>query len=191
MRLDEFIEFEANERAERRRLAAEKDYGIVDHLDSFERRFEEHVSDDAVVGSVSPSIFVGRSNYPNVSTGLLSPVGREERAARFETSAAWYDEDVSIADVFDRRTSLLNSTRGVDVAAGGVTSVAGGDGPAESVHDAWDGWLGVQREVAIADRPVDVEIGLDGNPDLDFDIGTADIKTPTGPRAAARSEAVR
>ena len=191
MRLDEFIEFEANERAERRRLAAEKDYGILDHLDSFERRFDEHVSDDAVVGSVSPSIFVGRADYPNVSTGLLSPVGREERAAAFETSAAWYDEGVSISDVFDRRTSLLNSTRGVDVADAGatadVTSAGGGGGPAESVHDAWDGWLGVQREVAIADRPVDVEIGLDGRPDLDFDVGTEDIKTPTGPRAAART----
>jgi len=124
MRLDEFIEFEADERAERRRLAAEKDYGILDHLDSFERRFEEHVSDDAVVGSVSPIIFVGRSNYPNVSTGLLSPVGREERAARFETSAAWYDEGVSIADVFDRRTSLLNSTRGADVADAGRDGAA-------------------------------------------------------------------
>ncbi|EMA65124.1 hypothetical protein C461_14820 [Halorubrum aidingense JCM 13560] len=183
MRLDEFIEFEANERAERRRLAAEKDYGILDHLDSFERRFEEHVSDDAVVGSVSPSIFVGRSNYPTVSTGLLSPVGRESAAERFRTSAAWYDEGVSIADVFDRRTSLLNSTRGVAVEDAGVDETGG-------VHDAWDGWLGVQREVAIADRPVDVEIGLDGTPDLDFDIGTQDIKTPTGPRAAARTAAL-
>ena len=199
MRLDEFIEFEANERAERRRLAAEKDYGILDHLDSFERRFEEHVSDDAVVGSVSPSIFVGRSDYPTVSTGLLSPVGRGERAAAFETSAAWYDEGVSIADVFDRRTSLLNSAQGVDVrdvgaSADAVGGTAGGDGSvgaggnvAASVHDAWDGWLGVQREVAIADRPVDVEIGLDGTPDLDFEVGTEDIKTPTGPRATART----
>ncbi|WP_256402868.1 DNA repair protein NreA [Halorubrum salinum] len=191
MRLDEFIEFEANERAERRRLAAEKDYGILDHLDSFERRFEQHVSDDAVVGSVSPSIFVGRSNYPNVSTGLLSPVGREDAADRFRTSAAWYDEGVSIADVFDRRTSLLNSARGVDVESAGASGVgvgsSAGDASATSVHDAWDGWLGVQREVAIADRPVDVEIGLDGRPEIDFEVGPEDVKTPTGPRAAARS----
>ena len=194
MRLDEYLEFEANERAERRRLAREKDYGILDHLDSFERRFKAEVSDDAVVGSVSPSIFVGRSNYPRVSTGLLSPVGREERAAAFETSAAWYDEGVSIGDVFERRTSLLNATRGVDVRDAGVdgtgtgSAVAGGGGPTggTSVHDAWDGWLGVQREVAIADRPVDVEIGLDGTPDLDFEVGPEDVKTPTGPRAAAR-----
>ena len=185
MRLDEFLEFETNERAERRRLAREKDYGIVDHLDSFKRRFEDHVSDDAVVGSVSPSIFVGRSNYPNVSTGLLSPVGREAEAGRFETSAAWYEEGVSIADVFDRRTSLLNSSRITDVDDVGAGSDVIG-GAEASVHDAWDGWLGVQREVAIADRPVDVEIGLDGSPELDFDIGVQDVKTPTGPRATAR-----
>ena len=183
MRLDEYLEFEANERAERRRLAREKDYGILDHLDSFERRFEAEVSDDAVVGSVSPSIFVGRSNYPTVSTGLLSPVGREDRAATFETSAAWYDEGVSIGDVFERRTSLLNANRGVDVNDAGA-----GDGT--GVHDAWDGWLGVQREVAIADRPVDVEIGLDGTLDLDFEVGVEDVKTPTGPRASARDAAL-
>ncbi len=183
MRLDEYLEFEANERAERRRLAREKDYGILDHLDSFERRFEAEVSDDAVVGSVSPSIFVGRSNYPRVSTGLLSPVGREERAATFETSAAWYDEGVSIGDVFERRTSLLNANRGVDVNDAGTEAGTG-------VHDAWDGWLGVQREVAIADRPVDVEIGLDGRPDLDLEVGVEDVKTPTGPRASARDAAL-
>ena len=183
MRLDEYLEFEANERAERRRLAREKDYGILDHLDSFERRFKAEVSDDAVVGSVSPSIFVGRSNYPRVSTGLLSPVGREERAATFETSAAWYDEGVSIGDVFERRTSLLNANRGVDVNDAGADAGTG-------VHDAWDGWLGVQREVAIADRPVDVEIGLDGTPDLDFEVGVEDVKTPTGPRASARDAAL-
>ncbi|MES3160608.1 MAG: DNA repair protein NreA, partial [Halorubrum sp.] len=166
-----------------RRLAREKDYGILDHLDSFERRFEAEVSDDAVVGSVSPSIFVGRSNYPSVTTGLLSPVGREEHAAAFRTSAAWYDEGVSIGDVFERRTSLLNANRGVDAADAGVNNGTG-------VHDAWDGWLGVQREVAIADRPVDVEIGLDGRPDLDVDVGVEDVKTPTGPRAAARDAAL-
>ncbi|MBP1923450.1 hypothetical protein J2751_002492 [Halorubrum alkaliphilum] len=183
MRLDEYLAFEANERAERRRLAREKDYGILDHLDSFEQRFEAEVSDDAVVGSVSPSIFVGRSNYPSVSTGLLSPVGREDRAAAFRTSAAWYDEGVSIGDVFERRTSLLNANRGIDVNDVGARGGAG-------VHDAWDGWLGVQREVAIADRPVDVEIGLDGRPDLDFEVGVEDVKTPTGPRASARTAAL-
>ena len=172
MKLDDYVEFEENERAERRRLAEEKSYELVDQLESFQHRFEEATSGDALFGSVSPSIFVGTSSYPDVSTGILSPVGHEGDAARFETSAGWYDERVSISDVFERRTSLLNSNRPAD-----VTEVA----------DAWDGFLGTQREVAIADRPVDVEIGLDGDPDLDFDVTDEDIATPTGPRARARS----
>jgi len=172
MRLDEYLEYEADEAAERRRLAEEKNYEILDHLESFESRFEEHVTDDSLVGSVSPSIFVGRSDYPTVSTGILSPVGHEDDAGRFETSGEWYDEGVGIADVFERRTSLLNSNRtGVGV----------------DVHDAWDGFTGVQREIAIADRPVGVEVGLDGRPDVDYDVSRDDVATPVGPRATAQS----
>ncbi len=180
MRLDDYIELERNERAERRRLAQEKSYAILDQLESFQHRFDERVQGDSIVGSVSPSIFVGRANYPNVSTGILSPVGFEDDAARFETSAAWYDEGVSINDVFDRRTSLLNSNRSASVDLGRSTNV----------HDAWDGFVGVQREVAIADRPVSVEIGLDGALDLDFDVTPEDVATPTGPRAHAESAAL-
>jgi len=172
MRLDEYLEYEADEAAERRHLAEEKNYEILDHLESFESRFEEHVTDDSLVGSVSPSIFVGRSDYPTVSTGILSPVGHEDDAGRFETSGEWYDEGVGIADVFERRTSLLNSNRtGVGV----------------DVHDAWDGFTGVQREIAIADRPVGVEVGLDGRPDVDYDVSRDDVATPVGPRATAQS----
>ncbi|AUV81005.1 hypothetical protein C2R22_04470 [Salinigranum rubrum] len=172
MRLDEYLDIEENERAERRRLVEEKSYAILDHLETFQDRFDEVVQGDSLYGGVSPSIFVGRANYPRVSTGILSPVGHDEDAATFETSGQWYDEGVSISDVFERRTSLLNSNQSTKV---------------ESVHDAWDGFLGVQREVAIADRPVTVEIGLDGTPDLDLEPGREDIATPTGPRARARS----
>ncbi len=171
MRLDEYLDFEENQRAQRRRLAVEKDYAILDHLEEFEHRFEEHVSDNTIVGSVSPSIFVGSSGYPKLSTGVLSPVGRETQAAQFETSGQWYDEGVSIADVFERRTSLLNSTRRMD---------------ATDVHDSWNGFLGVQREIAIADRPVEVEIDLETGPEIDLDVNRDDIATPTGPRAPAR-----
>jgi hypothetical protein len=171
MRLDEYMDIEENERAERRRLAEEKSYGILDHVETFQDRFEETLQGDSLYGGVSPSIFVGRSNYPRVSTGILSPVGHDEDAAKFETSAGWYSEGVSISDVFERRTSLLNSNQAAEV----------------DVHDEWDGFLGVQREVAIADRPVTVEIGLDGTPELDVDVGSEDVATPVGPRARARS----
>jgi hypothetical protein len=169
MRLDEFVDLEANERAERRRLAKEKSYEILDYVEGVADRVQQSVSGDAIVGSVSPSIFVGGSNYPNVSTGILSPVGDEGRADSYVTSGAWYEEGIDLDEVFRRRTGLLNSRRSTPVDA----------------HDAWDGFVGVGREVAIADRPVDVEIGLDGDPTVDFDADG--VSTPTGPRARARS----
>jgi len=172
MRLGEFIEdFERDEAARRRRLAREKSYAITDHLEDVERQFEQVVQGDSLFGSTAPEIFVGRAEYPQVSTGLLSPVDRERDPASFATSGDWYQQGLGIDDVLQRRTGLLNSTRtaGVDV------------------DDAWDGFLGVQREVAIADQPVDVELGLDGTPELDLSVD--DISTPTGPRARA-TEAV-
>ena len=70
MRLSEFIDYEAGDRAEHRRLASEKSYEILDRLEGVGDQFSD-VADDGGFGSVSPSIFVGRSGYPEVSTGLL------------------------------------------------------------------------------------------------------------------------
>jgi hypothetical protein len=169
MRLDDYLEeFERDETAEKRRLVEEKSYEVLDYLEDVQARFDEVIQGDSLFGSTAPSIFVGRSNYPNVSAGVLSPVGDEENAAAHTTGPHWYREDFTIQDVFQHRSSLLNSTQPTDVRAA----------------DRWEGFVGVQREVAIADRPVDVEIGLDGGLDLDFDVD--DVTTPQGPRARAR-----
>ena len=175
MELSAFIDHETNERAERRRLAAEKSYEILDRLEGVEQHFAD-LDTDTAVGSVSPSIFVGRAGYPQVSTGLLSPVGHEERAASFVTSAGWYDEGVSIADVFERRSSLLNATQTTPVETG--------------VHDVWEGFLGVQREIALSDRPVGIEVGLDGSPTLELGLSESDVAAPSGPRARATDAAL-
>jgi len=173
MRLNEFIEgFERDEAAERRRLARERSYEITDHLEDVERQFEQAVQGDALYGSSAPEIFVGRSNYPAVSTGLLSPMDREADASSFATSGEWYQQDLGIDDVLQRRTGLLNSTRSSQV----------------DVEDVWDGFVGVQREVAVADHPVDVEVGLADTPEIDLSLD--DIATPTGPRARAEDAAL-
>jgi len=182
MRLDEFIEgFERDEAAEKRRLAAEKSYAITDHLEAVERQFEEAVQGDALFGSTAPEIFVGRSGYPNVSTGLLSPVDRDAAAEGFATSGEWYSEGLGIEDVLQRRTGMLNSTKSTAVDA--VQSRGRRNDDTGNAYDVWNGFVGVQREVAIADHPVDVEVGLDGKPDLD--VSFDDVGTPTGPRAMA------
>ena len=173
MRLDEYFEgIERDADAERRHLAREKSYAILEHLEDIEREFDRKVQGDAMFGSTAPTIFVGHSSYPEVSTGVLSPVGQEDRAGDFETGSHWYERGFSIDDVFQHRTGLLNSTRPTDV---------------RSVAETWDGFVGTQREVAIADRPVDVEIGLEGEIELDFEVSRIDVSTPTGPRALARS----
>ena len=206
MRLDEFIEgLERDEDAERRQLAREKSYAITEYLDEVEGTLRDAVSGGSVVGSTAPSIFVGHSNYPRVSTGLLSPVGNEERAADYVTDSSWYRRSYSIEDVFQHRAGLLNSNRtahvesvaskpgsigsgtsaGISLPGESVGSAAGPLTDAPAVHDVWDGFVGVQREVAIADRPVDVEIGLSDRLDLGFDVD--EVASPVGPRTHARS----
>ena len=170
MRLEEFIDgFERDEAADLRRMAEEKSYAITDHLEDVERQLDETLQGDALFGSTAPEIFVGRSGYPNISTGVLSPVAGEADPADYATSGDWYQRGLGVEDVLQRRTGLLNSQRSAKV----------------DVHDVWDGFVGTQREVAISDRPVDVELGLDGKPDVD--LGLDDVGAPTGPRAKARS----
>ncbi len=186
MRLDEYIEeLEPDEEARRRQLAKEKSYAITDHLEDFERNFEQRLSGDTLVGSTAPSIFVGRSNYPDIPVGVLSPVGGEDEAEEYVTDGNWYRQGYGIDDVLQRRTGLLNSNKRANVDAPGIASRL-----APSVHDVWDGFVGVQREVAISDRPVDLEIGLQEKPDLGLDTGT-DVATPRGPRATANSADLR
>jgi len=182
MRLDEFIEgFERDAAAEKRRLAEEKSYAITDHLEDVEQQFDEALQGDALFGSTAPEIFVGRSGYPNVSTGLLSPVDRDAAAEGFATSSDWYSQGLGIEDVLQRRTGMLNSTRQTAVDSVQRRSRRGRD--TGTAYDVWEGFVGVQREVAIADHPVDVEVGLDGKPELDLSFD--DVGTPTGPRATA------
>ena len=172
MRLDEYVDgLDRDESVELRKLAEEKSYAITDHLESVRTRFDEALSDDAVVGSTAPSVFVGRSSYPDVSTGLLAPVGDEDAADSYVTSGEWYRRGFSIEDVFAKRTGLLNSTRRSTV----------------DIEDVWDGFVGTQREVAIADRPVDVELGLEESPGFDLDGSLEDIAAPRGPRASAEA----
>ena len=169
MRLDRFIDdFQRDEAAERRRLAEEKSYAVTDYLDEVTDRFDERLQGDSLFGSTAPEVFVGRSGYPNVSTGVLSPMAEDADAEAFATSADWYAEGLGVGDVLRRRSGMLNSTRSAKV----------------DVDDVWDGFVGTQREVAIADHPVDVEVGLADTPDFDVDVD--DITTPTGPRARAR-----
>ncbi|WP_435098044.1 DNA repair protein NreA [Halarchaeum sp. P4] len=173
MRLDDYVEgLKPDEEYERRKLAEEKSYAITDYLDDARASFEAVQQGDSIYGATAPSVFVGRSSYPNVSAGILSPVESKADAEEYATSGAWYEQGLGIDNVLQYRTGLLNSRRSASV----------------NVEDVWDGFVGVQREVAIADRPVDVEIGLADTPEFDPDqYAQPTANAPSGPSASAES----
>ncbi len=175
MRLDEYVDgLERDDSVELRKLAEQKSYAVTEYIDDARTRFDETLSGETMVGSTAPSVFVGRSNYPRVSSGLLAPVGDEDAAEEYATTGEWYRKGYDIDDVFQRRTGLVNSTRSSNV----------------DVHDVWDGFVGTQREVAIADRPVDIELGLDSSPGFSLDGSLEDIAAPRGPRVGAKTATV-
>ncbi|MFB6112714.1 MAG: DNA repair protein NreA [Halodesulfurarchaeum sp.] len=177
MRLDEYIEgLETDDAAKRRSLAKEKSYEILEYVEGLEQEFESALQGDTVVGSTAPSVFVGRSSYPDVNAGILAPVGQEDAADEFATSGEWYRRGLDIDNILQYRTGLLNSRRSAKI----------------NVQDVWDGFVGVQREVAIADRAVDVELGLADTPNFDLDQYTVpQANAPSGPNATAERASLR
>jgi len=174
VRLDDYIDDLQPDGEQRRRqqLAEEKSYEILDFVDDVEQGVQDAVQGDSLVGATAPSVFVGRSSYPDVSAGILSPVAGDADPEEFATSGEWYQQGLGIDNVLQYRTGLLNSRRAANV----------------NVHDVWDGFVGTQREVAMADRPVDVEIGLSEAPEFDRDEYTNPAaNAPSGPNARAES----
>ncbi len=167
MDLGDYVrELEPTEERRKRELARKKSYEILDHMEDVENEFSEVVQGDSLYGSTAPSVFVGRSNYPRVNTGVLQPVASEADASDHATSSDWYGRGLEIDDVLSRRTSLLNSRR-----------------KAEVTRPKGERFLEIQQEVAAASEPVDVEVQLDGSPDIDVSLDA--LRTPTGPNARA------
>jgi hypothetical protein len=92
----------------------------------------------------TPSVFIGSHNYPKVNTGVLSPqhLGSPEL---MDSPKAWYENEFSIEKIASLRTSLVNSKKRFNV-------------------DESDNFLSHTQEVAMARKPVDVEVELEKKP---------------------------
>ena len=92
----------------------------------------------------TPSVFIGSHNYPKVNTGVLSPqhLGSPEM---MDSPRKWYEEEFSIEKIASLRTSLVNSKKRFQV-------------------DDTDKFLNNTQEVAMARKPVDVEVELEKKP---------------------------
>jgi hypothetical protein len=116
-----------------------KDFGNISKLDS----------------SSPPSVFIGsKLRYPLVNVGIISPLERDENAWLYDDAKYWADNNFGINDVINLRNSLLNS-RFQSQVTDTRTSQSGKK------------FVEIAQEIAIASKPVDVEIELKNKLNLD------------------------
>lgn len=112
--------------------------------------------------SASPAPFIGRYGYPNVNVGVLAPSEKEEKAWEYDAPRHWAQKGYSIPDIVGFRSSLINSSEKLDVKDQG------------RFHE-------ICKEVAIARKPVDVELDIKRRPT--FSVRLDSHAPPVGPRA--------
>ncbi len=93
-----------------------------------------------------PSVFVGsKLKYPLVNVGILSPLERDENAWVYDDAKYWARHNFGIKDVVSLRENLLNSRFQSKVT--------------DSRSNA-NKFVKIAQELAMASKPVDVEIEL-------------------------------
>ncbi|MBI4145995.1 hypothetical protein HY489_01510 [Candidatus Woesearchaeota archaeon] len=114
----------------------------------------------------APAPFVGHYGYPKVSVGILAPPEQRVDAWRFDAPREWAGENLPISEIVEFRTGLVNSRFVSDVKR-----------PEKFVELA--------QEVAMADRPVDVDVSLEKRPSLN--LTTDQWHAPLGPQARLKN----
>jgi hypothetical protein len=92
----------------------------------------------------SPSVFIGSHSYPKVNTGVLSPQHLGD-SSLLDSPKNWYQKGYNVEKVASLRTSLVNSKKKIKV-------------------EETDNFLTNTREVAMARKPVDIEVSLSDRP---------------------------
>jgi len=116
-----------------------------------------------------PSVFVGsKLKYPLVNVGILSPLDRDENAWVYDDAKYWAEQDFQIQDVIKLRDSLLNSRFQSRVQDSQLNKK----------------FVQIAQEIAIASKPVDVEIELKQR--LRFDKSKDKVLAPHGMSAGLK-----
>ncbi|MDD5650396.1 MAG: hypothetical protein PHF86_08290 [Candidatus Nanoarchaeia archaeon] len=98
-----------------------------------------------------PSVFIeSKLEYPEVNVGILSPTQRTEEAYTYDSPEYWYKNNLSIKQVVELRSSLINSRFKA------------------KVNDVRKGtkFLDIAQEIAMIQKPVDIEINLKKKPTI-------------------------
>ncbi|MFB6182576.1 MAG: hypothetical protein ABEI78_00785 [Candidatus Nanohaloarchaea archaeon] len=95
-------------------------------------------------GASPPSVFIGSNNYPKVNTGILSPQHPGD-SSLLDSPDKWYQQDYKIEKIASLRTSLVNSKK-------------------EQRVEEPENFINNTREIAMAEKPVDIEVSLEKRP---------------------------
>lgn len=117
-------------------------------------------------GSSPPDIFVGRYNYPNVFSGILSPVEHNDESYKLSDPEEWFKARLSSDDILMNRSQLIYS-RFVN-----------------NVKTSQNKLSEVMQEISMAYKPCDVEFNLKKKPILR--LNTDNISNPLGNIAPLR-----
>lgn len=103
-----------------------------------------------------PSIFIGsKLKYPLVNVGIISPLEKDENAWIYDDAKYWAENNFGIGEVMKLRDSLLNSRFQSKVTDTRANSPIGKK------------FIDIAQEIAIASKPVDIEIELKNRLNLD------------------------
>ena len=92
-----------------------------------------------------PSVFIGsKLRYPLVNVGILSPLEKDENAWVYDAEKYWAENNFQIGEVVKLRNSLLNSRFQSKVSDARLNKK----------------FVEIAKEIAIASKPVDIEIEL-------------------------------
>ena len=116
-----------------------------------------------------PSVFIGsKLKYPLVNVGILSPLEKDENAWLYDDAKYWAKNNFEIQDVMKIRESLLNSRFQSKVSDSRLNKK----------------FIQIAQEIAVASKPVDVEIELKKG--LNFESQKDKVVTPHGIRAGLK-----
>lgn len=110
----------------------------------------------------SPAPFVGRFGYPNISVGIMAPPDIFNNVWKYDAPRFWAEQSYKIPEIIDLRSSLVNSGKNVHIK-----------------HP--DKIIELSKEVAMASKPVGVELNLKDKPF--FRVSYSDYTAPTGGKA--------
>lgn len=122
------------------------------------------IKDISKINSISPpSVFIGsKLKYPYVNVGIMSPIEADKDAWIYDDEKYWAENDFKISDVLRLRNSLLNSRFKSKVTDTRMNKK----------------FVNLAQEIAIASKPVDVEIELKNR--VRFDKRKDRVLTPHG-----------